>query len=55
VDAGHLGSDDFVEPLTNAALPAGNCGNVGLHRRITIGFGNLRIATCEKLGLCFRL
>jgi hypothetical protein len=42
---------DRVELMTNVTFPTWHRGDVGLHRRIAIGLGNLRIAAGEELGL----
>ncbi len=39
--------DEGVELLADVAFPAGHGGDVGLHRRVAVALGDLRIAAGE--------
>jgi hypothetical protein len=43
--------DECVKLTPEISLPPWHRGDVGLHWRIAIGLGNLRIAAGEELGL----
>src|SRR5690242_17526869 len=44
--------DEHIEPLADLALPARHGRDLGLHRRLAIALGDLRIAAGEQRGLC---
>src|SRR5688572_10764968 len=46
--ARHAADDQRVEPPAEVALPTGHCGDVRLHRRVTLSFRNLGVAAREQ-------
>ena len=45
---GHGAHDERVEAAPDVALPAGHRGDVGLHRGVAVGLGDLRVAAGEE-------
>src|SRR3954451_24458681 len=46
--AGDGAHDDRVEAAADVLLPARHSGDVGIDGGVALGFGDLRIAACEK-------